>query len=139
MWNFASKPRLLRYGPKPKSVNPKPSTQSQSPLNPKPETLNPKPKPLILGTLKPMSYDTGPNPNPKGPCAQIAHTMAPKYLSRDYIEAKASSIWLHGPFGRKAESLKPLAQAHNSSVRTLDPDVSLTCSFHCSSFSWFNR
>ena len=35
----------------------------------------------------------------KGPCTQIVHTLAPKYLCRDYFNAKVYAIWVHGPLG----------------------------------------
>ena len=35
--------------------------------------------------------------HPEGPCTQIVYTLAPKYLYRDYIKAKVSTIWVHGP------------------------------------------
>ena len=37
--------------------------------------------------------------NPKDPCAQIVYTLALKYLYRDYMKAKAYTIWAHGPLG----------------------------------------
>ena len=36
---------------------------------------------------------------PKGACTQIVHTLAPKYLYRDYFEVKVYTIWVHGPLG----------------------------------------
>ena len=36
---------------------------------------------------------------PKGPCTQIVDTLVPKYPNRDYIKAKVSTIWAHGPRG----------------------------------------
>ena len=35
--------------------------------------------------------------HPKGPCAQIVYTLAPKHLHRDDLKAKAYAIWIHGP------------------------------------------
>ena len=32
-------------------------------------------------------------------CAQIAYTVALKYLNRDYFKAKEYAIWVHGPSG----------------------------------------
>ena len=34
---------------------------------------------------------------PKGPCAQLVYTLAPKYPHRDYFKAKVYTIWAHGP------------------------------------------
>ena len=34
---------------------------------------------------------------PKGPCAQIVNTLAPKYLCRDYFKSNVYTIWPHGP------------------------------------------
>ena len=34
--------------------------------------------------------------SPKGPRTQIVHTLAPKYLYRDYFKAKVSILWVHG-------------------------------------------
>ena len=36
---------------------------------------------------------------PKGPCTQIAYTLAPKHLYRDYFKAKVYTVWVHGPLG----------------------------------------
>ena len=36
---------------------------------------------------------------PKGPCAQIVYTLAPKYPYRVYFKAKVYTIWVHGPLG----------------------------------------
>ena len=33
---------------------------------------------------------------PKGPCTQIAYTLAPKYPYRDYFKAKVKTIWVPG-------------------------------------------
>ena len=39
--------------------------------------------------------------NPERPCTQIVCTLAPKYLYRDYFEAKVYAFWVHGPFGKR--------------------------------------
>ena len=50
--------------------------------------------------------------NPKGPCTQVAYTVAPKYLYRDYFKAKVCTIWAHGPLGKALElGLKRGAEA----------------------------
>ena len=36
---------------------------------------------------------------PKGPCTQMAYTLAPMYLYREYFKAKVYTIWVHGPLG----------------------------------------
>ena len=33
---------------------------------------------------------------PKGPCTHIVYTLAPKYLYRDYFQAKVCTTWVHG-------------------------------------------
>ena len=33
---------------------------------------------------------------PKGPCAQVVYTLAPKYLKREYFMAKVYASWVHG-------------------------------------------
>ena len=37
--------------------------------------------------------------HPKGPCTEIVDTLPPKYLYRDYFNAKVYTIWVHGPLG----------------------------------------
>ena len=36
---------------------------------------------------------------PKGPCAQIAYTLGPMHLQREYFKAKVCALWVHGPLG----------------------------------------
>ena len=36
---------------------------------------------------------------PKGPCTQTVDILAPRYPNRDYLKAKVSTIWVHGPLG----------------------------------------
>ena len=56
--------------------------------------------------------------NPKGPCAQIANTLALKYLYRAYFKAKVYTIWVHGPLNLQPErtllvnSREPLKTVH---------------------------
>ena len=50
---------------------------------------------------------------PKDPCAQIAHTLAPKYPNRDYFKAKVYTIWVHGPL----YPIKPLKEPLQESVK----------------------
>ena len=51
--------------------------------------------------LAPQSRITGRetviSTNPQGPCTQIAYTLAPKYLYRDYFKAKVYNIWYMDP------------------------------------------
>ena len=47
---------------------------------------------------------------PKGPCAQIAYTLAPKYLYRDYFKAKVYTIWVHGGLELKRLGCSELAE-----------------------------
>ena len=35
--------------------------------------------------------------SPKGPCARIVYTLAPRYPYTDYFKAKVYTIWVHGP------------------------------------------
>ena len=45
---------------------------------------------------------------PKGSCTQIVHTLAPKYLYRDDLNAYLYTIWVHGPlwFGAEQAALR---------------------------------
>ena len=50
--------------------------------------------------LPPINY-------PTGPCTQIVYTLAIMYLNRNYVKAKDSTIWVHGPSGYKLSTLQP--------------------------------
>ena len=59
-------------------------------------------------------WDGLPGPtNPDGPCTKIAYTLAPKYLFRDYFQAKVYTVWVHGPLGKSLEPCRhPGAYLH---------------------------
>ena len=88
--------------------------------------LEPKPAKVKLSHTTVLKRNS---PNPKGPCAQIVYTLAPKHLYGDYFKAKYIRpniyiyiyiyiTWAHRPLGQEIRNKSKDVRRATSSTQT---------------------